>query len=682
MFKKAIFGFLCCAGVFASQDYCDLGPSSRASVGTRQGEGVGYKEGYSSLDVFLTPNWTKSFQPFADARGHIFNNGYYAGNFGVGARYLTKWDWAFGANMYYDFRTVEKLNPSQIGSGLEALSRYVDFRFNGYFPVADTERKGPARIQRVQGNQIIVKRHLAAAYTVINGEVGFPIRGFFDPINLYMALGPYYLFRKEIDQFNFGNAFGGEIRLNMRVLDGLDLGGNFSYDRLFNGRINGYIAFSFPFGPATLRYNQARWKERYPSKYCSDAAWRQRILTQPVARHEIIPIKAKTLKGAGVDPLTGNPLSLVFVNNLAPWLGNGTFTAPFQSLALAQEHSQPDQVVYLMSGDPYYESITLKPGQSLQGSGQPLAVEDTYYPAYTESGPLLVSQDHPAVTLVDSGSVAGISIESENAWGIDARNCHEAIIKQVHFTGGDLGGVIFDGAPPGVKAVEECLFSGFKQKATAISAKNLIGSEVRIRENFIGSMHTGIDYSGPSFFHIRANNLSQLRNAVRGALDHGRSYSIIAYNELSACNVGIHFEALTTGLAQLQVEYNRVHTRDRFNDAMLLTVGGKMQPGKMEAFVAGNSFHGADVVIKTQHEKSDLVLRFENNFSNVNYALINYESKASIFNVDSLNKEEGGVEDLNQAGSVLIPFEPVHFRIYDQGPRFFTPFEGFEEDRK
>ncbi|HPE85028.1 MAG TPA: right-handed parallel beta-helix repeat-containing protein, partial [Chlamydiales bacterium] len=544
----------------------------------------------------------------------------------------------------------------------------------------DTERKGPARINRIEGNQIIVKRHLAASYTAINGEVGFPIRGFFQPINLYMALGPYYLFRKEVDQFNFGNAFGGEVRLNARILDGLDIGGNFSYDKLFTGRLNGYIMFSFPFGPATLRYGQKRWNERYPSQNCSDAAWRQKLLTQRVGRHEIIPIKTKTLTNAAVDPITGNMLSIVFVDNTMKWSGTGTYEAPFNSLALAELHSRPDQIIYLKDGHTYQESITLKPGQSLQGPGEPLLVEDTYYQPDIYSGPVLISPDGPAITLTKTGSVKGLSIETQNAWGIDATQSSSTIIQNVHFQGGTVGGVTLDGAPKGLKAIERCLFTDFQKQAIAINAQNLHHSEVRIRENHIHSMETGIVFSGPSVFHVRGNHLNDVGKSVIGSLSHGRSYSVIAYNKINGSATAISFQS-DSNLAQIQIEHNTIQSKDTFNDALLLRSGTLQTAGTLEAYVSENTFQGSDAIFKLQNDQSHLTLRLENNWTNAHYVFINYAKDRNLFHVDALNKDESGVEDLNHAGTVLVPFEAIHFRPYEKGPRFFTPFQGFEEDR-
>ena len=671
-FYRVALGLICClSGWGFAQEECDLGPTLRGLIGTRQGEGIGYKEGYSSANVFLTPNWTKPFQPFLDARGHIFNDGYYASNLGIGARFLTRWDWAFGTNLYYDFRSIEKLAPHQIGGGLEILSQKADVRFNGYFPVADTERKGPARVKRINGNQIEVKRHLTAAYSVINGELGFPIRGFFEPINLYMGLGPYYLFRKEIDEFNFGNGLGGEVRLNMRILDGVEIGGHFSYDRLFHGRINGYIRFSFPFGPGTLRYGQSRWRERYPTRACSDLAMQRRMMIQRVIRHEIIPMKNTTLKGIGVDPLTKKPVSMLFVNNAMMWAGHGTYNAPFNSLSLAEKHSRPGQVIYVMEGKPYRESITLKPGQTLHGSSQDLEIDDGLYKARSENMPVIYGD----VRLEGDGTLCGVKIISKES--IDASKSSKLIVRDVHF---EETGLALNAAEKGVKIIEG---NTFIKQATAISAQHLHQNEVFIRNNHIHSAQTGIQFGGPSLFQIHGNTFSNVQKALLGGLSEGHGFYEIDRNHIETHNSGIEFLSLTqNGLAQLSIKDNTIKTADQFNDAILIMAGNSAQSGKIEALVERNHLQGADGIFKVQHTGSHLLLRLESNWADAKYALINYEKEPKLLTVDAQNLDESGIESLNEQGNVLIPFQPVYFRPYEKGPRFFTPFKGFEEERE
>ena len=66
------------------EEECSLqNPSSfRISAAQREGRGIGYNEGYSSIDGFFTFSNIRNFHPFFDARAHIFNNGKLAANAG------------------------------------------------------------------------------------------------------------------------------------------------------------------------------------------------------------------------------------------------------------------------------------------------------------------------------------------------------------------------------------------------------------------------------------------------------------------------------------------------------------------------------------------------------------------------------------------------------------------------
>ncbi len=49
--------------------------------------GIGYEDGYTTLEAFLASDPSKwAVTPFLDARGHVFDNGKWAANAGVGLR--------------------------------------------------------------------------------------------------------------------------------------------------------------------------------------------------------------------------------------------------------------------------------------------------------------------------------------------------------------------------------------------------------------------------------------------------------------------------------------------------------------------------------------------------------------------------------------------------------------------
>ena len=90
----------------------------RATVRHIEGKGIGYNQGYTTLEGFFAPDPEKiAVMPFFDLRGHVFDNGKLAANGGLGAR----WRWgcrAYGVNAYYDYRD-DRRGFNQVGVGLE-----------------------------------------------------------------------------------------------------------------------------------------------------------------------------------------------------------------------------------------------------------------------------------------------------------------------------------------------------------------------------------------------------------------------------------------------------------------------------------------------------------------------------------------------------------------------------------
>src|SRR5689334_4156318 len=107
----------------------------RTAIRHIESGGIGYQQGYTTLEAFFAadPSHWK-FTPFLDARGHVFDNGKWAANAGIGLR--TLWaDRAYGINAYYDYRNTERFHSNQVSMGLETLGARWDFRINGYLPI-------------------------------------------------------------------------------------------------------------------------------------------------------------------------------------------------------------------------------------------------------------------------------------------------------------------------------------------------------------------------------------------------------------------------------------------------------------------------------------------------------------------------------------------------------------------
>ncbi len=278
--KKHLCALVLCSSLFASNPDCDWGIPSHATAKYRFDKGIGYEDGYATLEGFLTPSWDRDIQPYIDARGHIFNNGKWATNLGAGSRFNLPSTWVIGGNFFWDYRDVDLLNSvNQLSAGFEAFHKYFDFRMSGYYPVG-RPRKSIKTATKIK---------MATALPSIFGSLGFPIPTW-DFLELYFALGPYYLVERTKSDIDCGGSFGGFARLEAKVYDGITLGIDTTFDGTFHGIVQGYLAISFPFGPAQLIKGGKRWNSWFQSASCKNEAGIRRRMQSDVWHNEIIPV--------------------------------------------------------------------------------------------------------------------------------------------------------------------------------------------------------------------------------------------------------------------------------------------------------------------------------------------------------------------------------------------------------
>ncbi|MBS0629315.1 MAG: inverse autotransporter beta domain-containing protein [Verrucomicrobia bacterium] len=232
--------------------------------------GIGYSHGYTTIEGLFFPlsNQGKRW-PFIDLRVHYFNNNQWAGNLGLGVRFLSCETAVYGVNTYFDFRKWKHHNPffAQIGFGLERLGPCWDFRLNGYFPIKRDKTEKRCHFTYPGGFFIDMTQH-RVANTGFDMEIG---RHLFcgDCIRLYSAIGPYYY-----GKTGGTKAFvGGRLRLFVDISRYLTFEGILTYDSHYKTRVQGGIAIHFPFGCC-------------PEDNCC-----QDLLSQPIRRNEIIPLQ-------------------------------------------------------------------------------------------------------------------------------------------------------------------------------------------------------------------------------------------------------------------------------------------------------------------------------------------------------------------------------------------------------
>ncbi len=425
MLYKAVCSTLLLTSILHADCCGPLPHPMRVTLRDIQNGGVGYNQGYTSLDLFLAPSDTDaSVVPFLDVRGHVFNNGRGAANAGLGVRFIS--DCVWGINTYYDYRQTKHKNYNQFSIGFEALGEYVDFRLNAYVPFGK-KSKSPlqATFEEFIGNSMFISYKREAALRGLNAEFGFHIDTL-ENIPFYIAAGPYYLTNSQ------DTTWGGEARLAIDFYEYFRAEGNVSYDHLFKWIGQGQLSVNLPFGkrcPVKKRANQC----------CSTTLSLRRRALQRVDRNEIIAVNKKKTTVVAYNPLTGNPFTFVFVDNTSSSLG--TFESPVPTLAEAEALSSPYDIIYAFPGDGTStgmdSGLTLKDNQMLLGSSLAYPFETQVgtvtVPAFTETMPFITNSGGAAITAVSNNTISGLHV-GDSLPGILATGIDNLTISNNQFT--------------------------------------------------------------------------------------------------------------------------------------------------------------------------------------------------------------------------------------------------------
>lgn len=414
MFRFAFFAVVFPLSGFANAqyeegDYFNSNQRYRATLRHIESGGIGYKNGYTTLETFFSADPSQwMVTPFLDARGHVFDNGRWAANAGVGLRTLCN-NWVYGINTYYDYRNVDRFSSNQIGVGIETLGELFEFRINGYLPVGKkSSRPYDTTFGEFSGNFLFLSQKYQSAMKGANAELGFHI-GKCKSFDFYAAAGPYY-FIGEVAR----STWGGKARISGTFKDILTLEISNSYDRTFHNKFQAQISVGFSFG------STAKAKEQECSYRVACRGY-DRML-QPVSRQEIIVVDDARKKNVAKDPTTGQPYFFVFVDNTSS--SNGTYESPYHSLAQAQDNSSPNNIIYVFPGDGTTtgmdSGIALKENQKFWGSGinhsivtsqGPIAI-----PAQSSASPTItntnIDTEGNAITLANNNAISGFTITS------------------------------------------------------------------------------------------------------------------------------------------------------------------------------------------------------------------------------------------------------------------------------
>lgn len=270
--------------------------SLEAMVRHTEGKGIGYKRGYTTLEFMLIPSTLLQYSmfPFLDIRGQGLNDRKVAANAGIGFRYVTSCQNAFGCNVYYDFRQGSHKGFDQIGHGFqqigigfEFLSPIWDFRINLYQPICDKVSHFSQTTFRNHGIIPIIKFKRQSSMKGADLEVGHCLAegDFCDcciPWKARLFVGSYFLAPEDKSK----NRWGGKLRLSFHFARCLLFEVRGHYDNITKGALQVRVGVSFPL------YPWISLKRPKPQEQSCLCEWIRELVTQPVEREEIMPLRS------------------------------------------------------------------------------------------------------------------------------------------------------------------------------------------------------------------------------------------------------------------------------------------------------------------------------------------------------------------------------------------------------
>lgn len=420
-------------GVMQTGSFSPLGGCSTCSTGTCSSlsdlmpflwvHGVGGDEygvaqsWYSQFGIFaplvVLPN--ESGVTFLQANGTVGDESVAGANAGLVTRYQDPNSfWFFGSGLWYDFESNLDQELHQIGVSLEALSRAVEFRANGYLPIGTTSTF-EAITPRISGMNI------ATGYDTI-ALAGVDVEGGIRPFEipeLWFFLGYYHY--TDPDEILVDDPFDGiRGRIELRPNRNLTLGVTVTQDDVNDTQV---------FASATLAFRSFADFWSPPGSCNADPQFTQLV----TRKSRITTLRQDHLARSAT---TGLPIVIAQASSTAAAGGTGTAEEPFDTLNAAISAAGVGGIVFVQNGT-FNESVNLLNGQRLLADGfldsnpHLIATQDgtivlpgqraratVTRPTITSNDPVGTVKLCPEGSFVDNVEITGFSISSSVGNGI------------------------------------------------------------------------------------------------------------------------------------------------------------------------------------------------------------------------------------------------------------------------
>lgn len=373
--------------------------------------------------AFLNPRYVNT----ANGKGH-------EGNYGAGFRQLLFNDALIvGFNTYYDRRKSENsFTYNQVGAGVEALSQWLDFRFNYYWPL--TQKQFLGQTAEFGETKLLVYDNYEEPLQGFDAEGGFLIPYVSDLIETKIYVGGYhYISRidKNISGFKYG--------LEMHPFENIAIEVDARHDNLHDTEIFGGVRISIPFSFGDLI------QKKNPFSKSIDGFTK-------LGKKRLVKDRMNEIVRRDIDVVTNSASRLdnnltkemIYVDNKTSGTGEGTLSSPYHNLEDAFVDSRylntREPWIYVSKGDGTSQGYTgqyiLKNGATIWGEGYAyLGLGGSGYPIIEADG----AEHSRTLTLSGNNTVMGLQITGGADTGIYAENANNLSIHHNIITGNGSG---------------------------------------------------------------------------------------------------------------------------------------------------------------------------------------------------------------------------------------------------
>jgi hypothetical protein len=645
-------------------------PSFRFNLTHREGGGIGYTQGYTSLDGFFAFSCMETFHPFFDVRLHIFNDGRPATNLGFGVRYIPSFDDAvLGINGFFDYRNTKHTTFEQAGIGFEYLTPKWEARLNGYFPIFGRNNLYSLDFYKFEGHQAIFRANHEISFAGYDLSYSHTLlqRGQCD----FSAMIDNYMFFASYNS----KAIGGFLKLKSNLSPYFSIETQGSYDSYFKGVMQIQAGFNIPFGK--------RIKTGKKKLSCRKEIALSRRIAQEVDRFEIIVADHHPIDSVARDIRTNKPLYIVFVDNSNVG-GDGTAESPYGFLKTAERNSSVGDMIYVYAGTgsnaQQDAGIILKDQQWLQSAFLPFPVSTAFgrsmVPQFSTTRPLITNAVGSTVVLGSGNVISGFTFHS-NTTNISGENFQDLQLANNHMSISSSFDVVLVDASGDIVITDNLSLgqSGLSLHTTNDVKLTLEGNDFANT----GLQNLDIAFSGSSNSTVLIQNRNEFHDSATGSLIAALNTSTVSINV--ANNEFTAIPDATPYCLKLLSSNTATTVSTVSNNLFRSSAPGLHLDADLGAsaqwFVTNNEglYTGHDSPMYpfsfTTNGTSTATLLLSGNFAAADGFILTRLNPLSTFYVESPTLSIAGLEALNEGtftvspGITYIPYDPSAIPVID-----------------